>query len=79
MSNEKLGEMNFSFNEKNNGGQRLSLKTIYLDDGSTNQFLNWQSRHKSVTIDLNGVQMTPENLRALASQLEHAGSEFGKS
>jgi len=79
MSNKKLDVINFIFNEKDNGGEQLSLKTIYFKDGRTNQFLKLQSYCNSVTIELVGAQMTPENLRALASQLEQAGNKFDKS
>jgi len=66
----------FIFNPQDNGGEQLSLSTIYADTGDLidglciNQELELQSYCNSVSLNLNAVCFTPENLRKLADELE---------
>lgn len=70
----------FVFNKDDNGGESLSLKIDYFDNGDaahglpdgiyTNQELSLQSYCNSASFNLAGAAFTPENLRELANILE---------
>lgn len=72
----------FVFNDKDNGGESLSLTTTYIDNGDDvtekcdgiyiNQELTLQSYSNSATFNLCGAFLTPENLRELANELDKA-------
>jgi hypothetical protein len=72
-----LATHSFIFNPKDNGGEALTLKTVFYDNGDgipkgiyIHQELELQSYSNSVTYNLIGATLTPENLRQLADELE---------
>lgn len=69
----------FCFNEKDNGGESLTITTEFFHNGDdppfektiyTNQEITLQSYANSASFNLAGCQLTPSNLRELANQLE---------
>lgn len=72
----------FVINDKDNGGESLSLTTIYIDNGDDvttksdgiymNQELSLQSYSNSATFNLTSAVFTPEILRELANELDKA-------
>ena len=73
----------FVFNPRDNGGEQLMLVTEIYDNGDaavvglpggiyTYQNLSLQSYCNSASIALGGANMTPENLRQLANELDEA-------
>lgn len=74
--NRLVGTHVFCFNEKNNGGEALSLKTKVYDNGDKEnniyfeQTITLQSYCNSASFNLVGAQITPSLLRELANQLE---------
>lgn len=74
---KKLEVHTFVFNEEDNSGESLSLLTKVLDNGDKdenssylNQTITLNSYGNSVSLNLSGIQITPEKLRDLADQLE---------
>jgi hypothetical protein len=74
-----LAKHSFNFNTHNNGGESLILKTTFFHNGDKitdktgiyiNQTLTLRSYSNSASFDLCGANLTPENLRELANQLE---------
>ena len=63
----------FTFSEAN-GGEELSLTTEYFNNGGgeiiTNQKLSLQSYFNAAHFELVGAQLTSDNLRELANQLD---------
>jgi hypothetical protein len=79
---KRLHSHSFNFSPKQNGGESLILTTIFYDNGDkddssiyTNQSITLQSYENSASINLSGIQITPEILRELADQLEKARKE----
>ena len=79
MNNDRLiSRHSFVFNDRDNGGESLSLKTDMYTNGDDegqagiylNQELTLQSYCNSATISLVGAVLTPTKLRELANQLE---------
>lgn len=66
----------FVFNPEANSGESLTLTTSYYEDGPkklvSSQQLALGSYCNSASFDLMGAQLTPENLRKLADELEAA-------
>lgn len=68
----------FTFNPEGNGGEALSLRTTFEDNGDLDgkksiylvQEITLQSYSNSVTIHLQDGSLTPEVLRRLANELE---------
>jgi hypothetical protein len=80
MPDIKLTTHRFVFNEQNNSGEGLSLRTDFYHNGDpggiyTNQTLKLQSYCNSAQFELVGASITPELLRKLADQLELARQE----
>lgn len=74
---KEIGRICFVFNEKDNGGESLSLNTKLYHNGEpggvyVNQELTLQSYCNCATFTLVGTTFTPENLRKLANELEQA-------
>lgn len=73
---KKVGVHVFSFNPRDNGGEQLSLRTTFLDNGDggilTNQELTLHSYCNQASIMLYGASITPEALRRLANELDEA-------
>lgn len=77
-TDDELDQHRFSFNPKDNGGERLSLITKFYWNGDlpdkdcwyTNQELRLKSYCNSASFNLSGVQITPAVLRKLADELE---------
>ncbi len=68
----------FVFNKRDNGGESLSLKVEYFDNGDGNaagvftiQTLSLASYCNSASFNLSTAVFTPENLRELALMLEN--------
>lgn len=66
----------FVFNQKDNGGESLTLITQFFSNGDpgaqgifSNQELTLQSYCNSASFNLCGIQITPELLRKLADEL----------
>jgi len=64
----------FNFSPKENGGESLILKsTLILDPGNSEPYLvqelTLQSYCNAATFHLQGIQLTPSNLRKLADEL----------
>lgn len=80
MSAKKLATHAFSFNPRDNGDEQLILTTEYFDndDGGvfTNQELSLQSCCNSASFELVGAQITPQNLRKLADELEQQNNKL---
>ena len=79
MEETEVCRHSFTFNENDNGGEELSLTTIYFSNGDegdegiyTNQELRLGSYCNSASISLFGIQITPDILRQLANELEQA-------
>jgi hypothetical protein len=82
MSDKLLHRHVFCFNEEDNGGESLTLKTEFYDNGDaaaglpagiyTNQELSLMSYGNSASFNLSGAAFTPELLRQLANELESA-------
>jgi hypothetical protein len=82
MSDRKLGQHTFIFNPSGNGGEALSLRTEFYDNGDSkaglppetciywNQELTLQSYCNSASFNLCGISINPEALRKLANELE---------
>ena len=71
------GTHNFVFNNEDNGGESLSLKTLFIANGDpgevwTQQTLMLHSYCNSVQLNLFTALFTPERLRKLADELEAA-------
>ena len=87
MEDKEVGRHVFSFNPQDNGGESLNLITIFREteegDIYTNQELILQSYFNSASFDLSGAAFTPDNLRALANEMESEEvvmrAEFKKS
>lgn len=69
----------FVFNPKDNGGESLSLRTRFYDNGNNaprgvfmTQELTLQSYCNSATFNLSGAPIAPELPRELANELESA-------
>jgi len=77
-----LGSHFFTFNPSDNGGEGLTLETIFLDNGDgkegvyLNQTLTLQSYCNSASFGLVGACLTPEKLRELANQLDEFRSKL---
>jgi len=75
-----IGRHSYSFNPHDNGGEQLQLHTEFFQhEGEapfTNQQLTLQSYGNMATLTLCGVQITPENLRSLANQLDAKAAEL---
>lgn len=76
---QELSKHVFVFNEKDNGGESLSLTTRFISNGDeitekegiyVNQELSLQSYCNSASFNLCGCTITPESLRQLANELE---------
>jgi hypothetical protein len=75
-----LHEENFCFNKEDNGGEALTLKIKYYDNGDAahglpdgifmNQELTLMSYGNSVSFNLCSAVFTAENLRELANLIE---------
>ena len=79
MNNKLVGTHSFNFNQRDNGGESLTLITKMFSNGDEgvkgiflNQELTLQSYCNSATFGLVGTVLTPEILRDLANQLESA-------
>ena len=79
--NSLLDRHVFVFNPSNNGGESLCLTTEFYSNGDpgeagiyTNQEFTLSSYFNSASFNFLG-QMTPENLRRLADELELAQEE----
>lgn len=75
MQDKILGRHAFSFNERSNGGEGLTLLTTFIANGDPggviiNQELTLQSYSNAATFTLIGATLTPSVLRDLANQLE---------
>lgn len=77
----------FNFNPYDNGGETVSITTIFFANGDpitskdgvyTAQSIDLQSYCNSASIHLHGCQITPENLRKLANELEIARNSLVK-
>ncbi len=81
---KKLLTHTFCFNEQDNGGESLIIKTDYYDNGDdinniyTTQTLTLQSYFNSASFELCGIKLTPELLRKLANELEIARNKLVK-
>lgn len=80
MKKEKeISKHTFVFNPNDNGGEGLDLITHFIDNGVeevyTHQELVLNSYCNCAIFNLMGAQITPENLRELANQLETATIE----
>ena len=85
MKTEPLKRHTFIFNPQDNSGEQLSLTTEYFDNGDsrqglpsgifTNQQITLQSYCNSMTIELCGASISPEQLRNLANQMEQCYKE----
>lgn len=82
-----LGRHVFVFNEHDNGGEQLILTTEFYHNGDpdgvyVNQEITLGSYCNSASINLSGVQITPEILFKLATELvtarEKARREIGE-
>lgn len=73
---KEVGWHSFMFNEDDNSGEGVLLDTIMYDNGDGviyyNQEISLQSYCNSASINLIGVQITPDRLRQLANELEKA-------
>ena len=72
---ELLARHCFAFNQKDNGGEQVTLTTKFIANGDKdgvflNQEISLQSYCNSAQINLCGAFLTPEILRELANQLE---------
>lgn len=76
---EPIHRYTFSFNPKDNGGEQLTLKTEFFDNGDnevyTIQSLTLESYCNSASFNLCGAAITPALLRELANQLDIAMSK----
>ena len=77
MKVKELAKHYYNFSPQDNGGEGLFMETIFYDNGDgipdgvyTNQTLTLRSYGNSASINLFGIQITPEKLRELADQLE---------
>jgi hypothetical protein len=79
MNNILLKTHNFNFSPEENGGEGLTLTTKFFANGDPitknqgvfwNQELTLQSYGNSATINLFGINLTPDVLRKLANELE---------
>jgi len=77
MMDKILSKHTFVFNSADNGGESLSLTTFFYDNGDgipdgiyTTQELSLQSYRNSASFSLCGAELSPENLRTLANELE---------
>ena len=72
--NRQLTRHCFVFNPRDNGGEQLTLNTVFVDNGDDepimNQRLTLQSYCNGAHFELSGVTITPESLRKLANELE---------
>lgn len=79
MAEKLLAKHHFVFNKKDNGGEALELITKFYDNGDgeifTNQEIKLNSYGNSASIELCGVEITPDLLRELANRLESAKLE----
>lgn len=74
-----LAKNYFVFNPSSNGGESVSLTTLFFDNGDKNdesiftrQKLSMASYGNEACFNLEGCAITPESLRELANQLEQA-------
>jgi len=68
----------FCFNREDNGGEALTLKTVYektYKNVEISQELTLNSYKNSATFDLCGAILTPKLLRELADELEQSIKE----
>lgn len=77
MSKKVRDNLSFVFNPEDNGGESLTLTTQFFNNGDPgevymNQELSLQSYCNSASINLVGVQVTPDSLRELANLLDKA-------
>jgi len=74
MNQEPIKVHVFNFSPDENSGESLYLETKFFrnEDGEvfTNQELTLHSHCKSASMNLSGIQITPEILRNLADELE---------
>ncbi len=80
MSDKQISKHVFTFNEHDNGGESLTLKTNTIWNGDRdgiylNQELSLQSYCNSASFNLWGATITPESLRKLADELENLINE----
>lgn len=82
MKSSPLVSHNFVFNEGENSGESIVLRTDFFSNGDpggkgvfTNQKLTLHSYCNSASIDLTISAFTPENLRKLADQLENSRND----
>ncbi len=75
--NRQLTTHSFAFNPTDNGGEQLTLTTVFVDNGDGedpvpvgNQKLTLQSYCNAAHFELAGAAITPEALRILADELE---------
>ncbi len=72
--NRQLTRHCFAFNPTDNGGEQLTLHTVFEDNGDDepimSQRLTLQSYCNAAHFELSGVTITPESLRKLANELE---------
>lgn len=82
-----LKEHIFCFNEDHNGGEALSLETMFIGNGDPitkddgvylNQRLTLQSYSNAALFELYGALLTPEKLRQLANELEQERNKLVK-
>jgi hypothetical protein len=73
----------FVLNPSENGGEALSLETIYYNNGDndlfTNQKLTLQSYCNSASFELVGATLDSKTLRALADKLDKEEDKAKKS
>lgn len=83
MADRLLKRHVFCFNEHDNGGESLTLKTEFYHNGDpegiyTNQEISLQSYCNSASINLCGIQITTESLFKLIQELMVAREEAKK-
>lgn len=75
--NKLLKTHTFVVNPNDNGGEQLSITTMFFDNGDhgdtvSSQEITLQSYSNSMTFDLSGAVLTPEILRKFADELARA-------
>ncbi len=75
MKDKQLSQHIFNLSPKENGGEGLTLSTVFYHNGDpdgiyVNQELTLQSYGNSATFNLCGSPLLPDMLRKLANQLD---------